>query len=64
MALKKIIKANSRELTKKKREEILTIIRGHIGIDDRLPEVVIQDDFNGDENSYLLAMAELYDIRV
>ncbi len=52
------------ELSKKKREEILKIIRGRIGPDDRLPDEIVRDDFNGNEDEYLRAMAGLYGIKI
>jgi len=61
---KEKITINGDELSKDKREEIFTVIRGRIGQDDRLPEEVIRDDFNGDMDGYLRIMAGLYGIKV
>lgn len=58
------IPENGNELTRRKREEIFKIIRGRIGPDDRLPEEIIRDDFNGNEDEYLRAMADLYGIKI
>ena len=56
--------AKTAELTREKREEIFTIIRGRIGPEDRLPEHVIRDDFKGDQDGYLRVMASLYGVAV
>jgi hypothetical protein len=56
--------AKTSGLSREKREEIFTIIRGRIGPDDRLPEHVIRDDFNGDQDGYLRIMASLYGVAV
>lgn len=60
---RKII-ANPGELTREKREEIFSVIRGSIGPDDRLPEEVIRDDFNGNVDGYLRIMAGMHGITI
>jgi len=63
-AKKKPIIVKPEILSKEKREEIFTVIRGSIGPDDRLPEEVIRDDFNGDVDGYLRVMAGMHGITV
>ena len=51
-------------LTKEKREEIMAIILGRMGPEDRLPEVVIKEDYKGDKDTYLHIMAQMHRIPV
>lgn len=51
---------SQRPLSEKLQQAIYEIIRAHQQGDDREPSVVIAEDYDGDEKTYLLDMARYY----
>lgn len=51
-----------RLLTHEERAKIWRVIGSKMNDDDKNPEEVIKDSFNGDENAYLLVMARWHNI--